>query len=78
MGVQQNDEPFERIEKKLDILIAMRVADRFEDTDTVKDKVAMLHKYGITDNELMANVIGTTKNTVSTKKSNLKSDGDLE
>lgn len=58
------------ISKKLSILIALSLQGE-KNTVEVKDNVARLIRFGLTDNEI-AEILGTTAGTISVTKVRLK------
>lgn len=67
-------EPLEEINRKMDRILKLMVHDQFEEDSSIKEKIQFLQRMGFDDNQEMAEVIGTTKGTISTKKSQLNTE----
>jgi DNA-binding NarL/FixJ family response regulator len=65
-----------RIEEKLDKIIKLLILSSTPDW-TQKDQIALLHRLGFAPKEI-AEILGTTANTVSVTLSNLRSPGKLK
>lgn len=63
--------PIEQINDKMDRILKIMVHDNFDENDKIPDKIEFLQRMGFDDNQEMAEIIGTTKNTISTEKSKL-------
>jgi len=63
-----NDELLRSISDKLSILISLQLG---VDKRSMKEKVAQLVKYGLSNGEI-ANILGTTKGTIEVVKSSIK------
>jgi CRP-like cAMP-binding protein len=70
-------EYLQSIDRRLKWILYLQVKDHFDEELTVKEKVKELNKMGFSNQE-MAEVIGTTKNTVSKEKSILRKEGEIE
>lgn len=65
------------IDQRLKWILQLQVKEHFDEDLTVKQQVRELNKMGFSNQE-MAEVIGTTKNTVSKEKSILRKEGEIE
>lgn len=72
---EQLESNVEEINQKLDQILKLMVVSRFNEDDTIQDKIALLMRAGFEDNQEMAKMIGTTGGTVRTEKSALLNDG---
>lgn len=66
----ENNELMEKISRKMSVLISLFMEESTKKQNTT-EKVSFLKRFGINSQE-MAEIIGTTKNTVDVTVSNLK------
>lgn len=71
--MENNNDILQQISKKLSILIALALQGE-KDTVEVKENVARLIRFGLTDSEI-AEILGTTPGTVSVVKARIKKAG---
>jgi Mn-dependent DtxR family transcriptional regulator len=72
-----NKELLESIDNRLKTLLKLRAKDYLEEDSTTKEKVKKLYKMGLTNGE-MAEIIDTSKSSVSGTVSHLRSKGEIE
>lgn len=68
--MENNNDILQQISKKLSILIALALQGE-KDAVGVKENVARLIRFGLTDSEI-AEILGTTSGTVSVAKARIK------
>ena len=68
--MENNNDILQQISKKLSILITLALQGD-KDTVEVKENVARLVRFGLSDSEI-AEILGTTSGTVSVAKARLK------
>ena len=71
--MENNNNILQQISKKLSILIALALQGE-KDAVGVKENVARLIRFGLTDSEI-AEILGTTSGTVSVAKARIKKAG---
>lgn len=70
-------EILESIEDTLKQLLAIQIEDQFDEDATNRDKVKRLYNLGF-DNTEMAEIIGTSTNSIRGTVSSLRSDGEID
>lgn len=74
---EEAKELLESIDNRLKWLLQLRVKEQFDDGATNKEKVKLLHQMGFSNQE-MAEVVGTSANSIRGTVSALRDDGDID
>ena len=70
-------EVLESIDRSLNGILKLLAEDKLSEKSSVQDKVKKLYKMGFNNGE-MAEIIGTSKSSVSGSLSHLRSDGEID
>jgi CRP-like cAMP-binding protein len=65
------------IDARLEALLRLRLENHFDDDASTRDKAKLLNKMDFSNQE-MAEIIGTTPNTISTTLSRLRKEGEID
>lgn len=71
------DDAFERLDRKLDLIVRLLALGAVADMSSMKDKAVRLQRAGMTPKEIAA-LFGTTPNTISVALSTAKRDAKKE
>ena len=77
MGLIRVEEMDEEIVDRIDILIRLQAQSLVRDLEGQKAKALFLHKAGLSP-KVIAEVLGTTSNSVSVMLSKARKDGEIE
>lgn len=70
-------EHLENIDNRLKWLLTLRIEEHFDDESTNEERVELLHKIGFSNDE-MADMVGTSSDSIRATLSNLRAKGVIE